>query len=130
MLFVINLQLLSITGFHCRPSKPAPRPVVRKNDDYNPSVGRPSAAPSKRPDRDRGGDRDRAGDRGGRKPVSAPSGKPSRDARPADRGRAQSKGDKDKGGAKKEQKVNHLLFHHFCPNFFPFFNDFETKKVQ
>lgn len=87
-----------------RPSKPAPRPVVRKNDDYNPSVGRPSAAPSKRPDRDRGGDRDRAGDRGGRKPVSAPSGKPSRDGRPADRGRAQSKGDKDKGGAKKEQK--------------------------
>ena len=85
-----------------RPSKPAPRPVVRKNDDYNPSVNRPSAAPSKRPDRDRGVDK------GGRKPAGGPSNKPSRDPRQADRGdrgRGQQKGDKDKGAAKKEQKV-------------------------
>ncbi|PFX34526.1 Katanin p60 ATPase-containing subunit A1 [Stylophora pistillata] len=90
-----------------RPSKPAPRPVVRKNDDYNPSVGRSSAAPSKRPDRDR------AGDRGGRKPVSAPSSKPSRDARPTDRGRGQPKGDKDRGGTKKEQKIIALIMGKF-----------------
>lgn len=81
-----------------RPSKPAPRPVVRKNDDYTPSVGRPSAAPNKRPDRDRGGDK------GGRKPAGGPSNKASRDARSADRGRGQPKGDRDKGGVKKEQK--------------------------
>lgn len=94
---------LPINGFEFRPSKPAPRPVVRKNDDYNPSVGRPSAAPNKRPDRDRGGDK------GGRKPAAGPGNKPSRDARPADRGRGQPKGDRDKGGAKKEQKVKDLL---------------------
>lgn len=105
-------MLLLMSGFDFRPSKPAPRPVVRKNDDYNPSVNRPSAAPSKRPDRDRGGDK------GGRKPAGGPSNKPSRDARPADRGRGQGadkgrQGDKDKGGAKKEQKVRHLCFKFF-----------------
>lgn len=89
---------------NCRPSKPAPRPVVRKNDDYTPSVGRPSAASNKRPDRDRGGDK------GGRKPAGGPSNKPSRDARSADRGRGQPKGDRDKGGVKKEQKVSDLSF--------------------
>lgn len=85
-----------------RPSKPAPRPVVRKNDDYNPSVNRPSAVQNKRPDRDRGGDK------GARKPGGGPSNKPSRDPRQADRGdrgRGQQRGDKDKGAAKKEQKV-------------------------
>ncbi|CAH3164415.1 unnamed protein product [Porites lobata] len=84
-----------------RPSKPAPRPVVRKNDDYNPSVNRPSAGPSRRPDRER------AADKGGRKPASAASNKPSREPRQADRGdrgRGQQKGDKDKGAAKKEHK--------------------------
>ena len=94
------LQIIS------RPSKPAPRPVVRKNDDYNPSVNRPSAAPNKRPDRDRGGDK------GGRKPAGGPSNKPSRDPRQVDRGergRGQQKGDKDKGGAKKEQKVKDMF---------------------
>ena len=87
---------------HFRPSKPAPRPVVRKNDDYNPSVNRPSAAPSKRPDRDRGVDK------GGRKPAGGPSNKPSRDPRQVDRGdrgRGQQRGDKDRGAAKKEHKV-------------------------
>lgn len=83
-----------------RPTKAAPRPAVRKNDDYNPSVNRPSAAPSKRPDRDRGVDK------GGRKPAGGPSNKPSRDPRQADRdrGRGQQRGDKDRGAAKKEHK--------------------------
>ena len=67
-------------------------------------MGRPSAAPNKRPDRDRGGDK------GGRKPAGGPSNKPSRDARPVDRGRGQPKGDRDKGGAKKEHKVSYLSF--------------------
>ena len=89
-----------------RPSKPAPRPVVRKNDDYNPSVNRPSAGPSRRPDRER------AADKGGRKPASAASNKPSREPRQADRGdrgRGQQKGDKDKGAAKKEHKARKIL---------------------
>ena len=86
--------------FDLRPSKPAPRPVVRKNDDYNPSVNRPTSVPNKRPDRDRGMDK------GGRKPSAGPSNKPSRDARSADRGRGAPKGEKDKGAANKDQKVS------------------------
>lgn len=99
---IIQHLIPALMTLNCRPSKPAPRPVVRKNDDYTPSVGRPSAAPNKRPDRDRGGDK------GGRKAAGGPSNKPSRDARPADRGRGQPRGDRDKGGAKKEQKVSDL----------------------
>ncbi|XP_029197851.2 katanin p60 ATPase-containing subunit A-like 1 isoform X1 [Acropora muricata] len=72
-----------------RPSKPAPRPVVKKNEDYNPSVNR---APNKR-----------VAEKVGRKPSGGPS-KPSRDARQGDRGRGQQKADKEKGAAKKEQK--------------------------
>lgn len=72
-----------------RPSKPAPRPVVKKNEDYNPSVNR---APNKR-----------VAEKVGRKASGGPS-KPSRDARQGDRGRGQQKADKEKGAAKKEQK--------------------------
>ena len=87
-----------------RPAKPAPRPVVKRNDDYSPSVARSSAAQNKRIDR--------AADKGGRKPVGGPSNKPSRDARPSGGGRGQQKGDKDKdkGGARKESKVRNIWF--------------------
>lgn len=87
---------VSFLLFVLRPSKPAARLLVKKNDDYHPSVNRVHSAPSKR--------LERVAEKVGRKPSGGPS-KPSRDPRQGDRGRGQQKVDKEKGAAKKEQKV-------------------------